>query len=58
LSAIQVALAWVLNAPGLNTFPLIGPRTPAELESSLAAADVALAPEQAAWLNLEARHAA
>ena len=54
LSAIQVALAWVLNQSDLNTFPLIGPRSMEELESSLAAAEVELTPEQVRWLNLEA----
>jgi len=54
LSPIQVALAWVLSQPGLNTFALIGPRTMEELESSLDAAEAELTPEQVAWLNLEA----
>jgi aryl-alcohol dehydrogenase-like predicted oxidoreductase len=53
---IQIALAWVLNQPGLTTFALIGPRTMAELESSLAAAEIALTEAQVAWLNLEADH--
>ena len=53
LSPIQVALAWVLNQPDLNVFPLVGPRTHEELESSLAVADVTLTPQQVAWLNLE-----
>jgi aryl-alcohol dehydrogenase-like predicted oxidoreductase len=50
---IQIALAWVLSQPHLNTFALIGPRSMEELESSLAAADTELTPEQVAWLNLE-----
>ena len=53
-SAIQVALAWVLNQPDLQTFALIGPRSMEELESSLAAAELPLTPEQVAWLNSEA----
>jgi aryl-alcohol dehydrogenase-like predicted oxidoreductase len=52
-AAIQIALAWVLNQPGLLTFALIGPRTLEELDSSLAAADLRLTPEQVAWLNLQ-----
>jgi len=34
-------------------FPLIGPRTVEELESSLAVADLTLTPEQVSWLNVE-----
>lgn len=52
-NAIQIALAWVLNQPNLLTFALIGPRNVEELESSLAAAELSLTPQQAAWLNLE-----
>ncbi len=48
---VQIALAWVLSLPGLRTFALIGPRTLDELESSLAAADLELSPEQVAWLE-------
>jgi aryl-alcohol dehydrogenase-like predicted oxidoreductase len=53
LAPVQVALAWVLSQADLPVFPLIGPRTLAELESSLAVADATLTPEQVAWLNLE-----
>jgi aryl-alcohol dehydrogenase-like predicted oxidoreductase len=53
LSAIQIALAWVLSLPNLPTFALIGPRSVEELESSLAVADLELTPDQVAWLNLE-----
>lgn len=52
-TATQVALAWVLRQP-FPTFPLIGPRTPGELRDCLGALDVDLAPEELAWLNLEA----
>lgn len=52
LTAVQVALAWVLNQPDLLTFALIGPRSMEELESSLAAAEVTLSAAQVAWLNL------
>lgn len=48
----QVALAWVLHQP-LNLFALIGPGSPAHLEDSLRAAEIALSPEDLAWLNLE-----
>ena len=49
---INVALAYVLNQP-FPTFPLIGPRTLAELRTSLPALDVALTPDDVKWLNLE-----
>jgi aryl-alcohol dehydrogenase-like predicted oxidoreductase len=52
-TAMQIALAWVLNQPELNVFALVGPRSRAELESSLAAQEIALTAEQVAWLNLE-----
>lgn len=45
-----VALAWVLQQ-SFQTFPLIGPRTPAETRSSLAALEVQLTPEEVAWLD-------
>jgi aryl-alcohol dehydrogenase-like predicted oxidoreductase len=51
---IQISLAWVLNQPDLNVFPLIGPRSLDELDSSLAAAEIELSPQQVRWLNLEA----
>lgn len=47
-----IALAWVLAQP-FPTFPLIGPRTLAELRSSLAATRIGLTPEQVAWLDLQ-----
>ena len=53
-STVQVSLAWVLSQPELNVYALIGPRAVEELESSLAAADIQLTPEQVRWLNLEA----
>jgi 1-deoxyxylulose-5-phosphate synthase len=53
-STVQIALAWVLSQPDLNVYALIGPRAVDELESSLAAADLQLPPEQVRWLNLEA----
>jgi aryl-alcohol dehydrogenase-like predicted oxidoreductase len=53
-TATQVALAWVLNQPELNVFAVVGPRSVAELEATLAALEIALTPAQLAWLNLEA----
>lgn len=50
-SAIQVALAWVLHHP-FPVFPLIGPRTVEELHSCVAALNLALTPEEHAWLDL------
>ncbi len=44
-----VALAYVLHQP-FATFPLIGPRTLTETHGSLRALEVALTPEQVAWL--------
>jgi len=49
---IQIALAYVLNQP-FPTFPLIGPRTPAETRTSLPALDIRLTAEERARLNLE-----
>lgn len=49
---INIALAYVLNQP-FPTFPLIGPRTLAETRSSLKGVDVALSPQELAWLNLD-----
>ncbi|WP_109774160.1 aldo/keto reductase [Quadrisphaera granulorum] len=46
-----VALAYVLAQP-FPTFALIGPRTLAELRSSMTALDVELTAEQVAWLDL------
>jgi aryl-alcohol dehydrogenase-like predicted oxidoreductase len=49
---INIALAYVLNQP-FPTFPLIGPRTLHELNTSLPALDVELTPDEVRWLNLE-----
>jgi aryl-alcohol dehydrogenase-like predicted oxidoreductase len=51
VAEINIALAWVLAQP-FPTFPLIGPRTPEELASSLGALDVELTPAEVAWLDL------
>jgi len=42
----------VLNQP-FQTFPLIGPRLPAETRSSMQALDVRLSPDELKYLNLE-----
>src|SRR5882757_1531840 len=39
----EVALAWLLTRPGI-TAPIVGPRTPAQLQSALRAADLTLSP--------------
>ncbi|ACQ78820.1 oxidoreductase domain protein [Beutenbergia cavernae DSM 12333] len=51
VATTAVALAYVLAQP-FPTFPLIGPRSIAELRSSLEATRVALTPEEVAWLDL------
>ena len=50
VEAIHVALAYVLCQP-FPTFALIGPRTVAELRSSLAGLPLALSPSELAWLD-------
>jgi predicted dehydrogenase/aryl-alcohol dehydrogenase-like predicted oxidoreductase len=47
---IHVALAYALAQP-FPSVPLIGPRTLAELDDSLNALDIALSPEDVAWLE-------
>jgi len=49
---INIALAYVLCQP-FPTFPIIGPQSTDETESSLAALDVELSRQELAWLNLE-----
>lgn len=51
-SANQIALAYVLHQP-FPVFPLVGPRTLAELRDTLGALDISLTPEEVRWLNLE-----
>jgi aryl-alcohol dehydrogenase-like predicted oxidoreductase len=46
----QVAIAWLLHQPGV-TAPILGPRTLAQLEDLLPAADLALSAEQLARLG-------
>jgi aryl-alcohol dehydrogenase-like predicted oxidoreductase len=52
VSANNIAVAWVL-AQGFPSFALVGPRTVEEIDSSLAAFDAVLTPEELKWLNLE-----
>lgn len=52
VASISVALAWVLRQEN-PTFPLIGPMTVGEAQSSLAALDVELSVDEMKWLNLE-----
>jgi predicted dehydrogenase/aryl-alcohol dehydrogenase-like predicted oxidoreductase len=47
---IHIALAYVLAQP-FPVIPLIGPRNLTELEDSLSALNIALTPEQVAWLE-------
>ncbi|HUV33171.1 MAG TPA: aldo/keto reductase [Devosiaceae bacterium] len=52
VTANQVALAWTLHQP----FPLaalIGPLTPAELADSIGATQIALTPDELAWLRAD-----
>lgn len=52
-TANQVALAWVLDQP-FPTYALIGPRTLAELEASVAALELELTEDERRWLDLDA----
>jgi aryl-alcohol dehydrogenase-like predicted oxidoreductase len=52
VTANNIAVAWVL-AQGFPSFALVGSRAVGEIDSSLAAFDVALTPEDVRWLNLE-----
>lgn len=51
-SAIQVSLAYALNLP-FPIFPIVGPATLAEVESSLGALTLVLSADEMEWLNLE-----
>jgi aryl-alcohol dehydrogenase-like predicted oxidoreductase len=50
-SAINIALAYVLHQ-SFPVFCLIGPRSLAEMTSSVAGLNVTLTPEECAWLDL------
>ena len=55
LTVAQVALAFVLNhAPRLHLFPLVGTYSREEFERCVQTLDVKLAPEEMAWLDLQA----
>lgn len=51
-SVPQLALAWVLNYPGLDVYALVGARTPAECQANAAVFDVQLSPAELDWLDL------
>jgi len=50
VSAMQIALAWVLNQP-FPTFALTGLRTPDQAREALVAVDLELTPEEVRWLE-------
>jgi aryl-alcohol dehydrogenase-like predicted oxidoreductase len=52
VSTISIALAYVLNQP-TPTFPIIGPVTPEEAQTSLDALGIELSTDDVRWLNLE-----
>ncbi len=51
VSAIQIALSWVLNLPA-PIIALVGPRTAAEVASCRAAAEISLTEAEREWLAL------
>ena len=51
-TAIQIALAYVMHQP-FPTFPIVGPCTLDELDSSLGALKIELSRDEMRWLNLE-----
>lgn len=51
-TAIQIALAYVMHQP-YPTFPIIGPCTLAELDSSLEALKIRFSNDEMRWLDLE-----
>lgn len=52
VTANSIAAAWVL-AQSFPSFALVGPRTIAELVSTLEATQVSLTPDEVAWLDLK-----
>jgi aryl-alcohol dehydrogenase-like predicted oxidoreductase len=52
VTAHNVATAWVL-CQSFPSLALIGPRSPAEIASTLPGAALRLTPDEVAWLNLE-----
>ena len=53
VSIAQIALAWVLNHPELNLFPLVAAYSKEEFEQCITALQIKLTPKECAWLNLE-----
>ena len=51
-SAIQVSLAYCLNT-SFPVFPIVGPATLTEMDSSLVSMRLELSDAEMAWLNLE-----
>jgi aryl-alcohol dehydrogenase-like predicted oxidoreductase len=47
-----VALAWVLQNPGLDVYALVGARTPDEVKANAEVFDLELSPEEFDWLDL------
>ena len=47
-----VALAWVLQYPGLDVYALVGARTPAEAKANAGVFALRLTPEELDWLDL------
>jgi aryl-alcohol dehydrogenase-like predicted oxidoreductase len=52
LTVPQVALAYVINQPPLDVYPIVGARTPDEVAQNAAAFAVRLTPDEVAWLDL------
>jgi len=52
-SAVQIALAWLVHQP-FEVFPIVGPHTPGEIASCIAALEISLSEEEAKWLDLGA----
>lgn len=48
-----VALAWVLQYPGLDVYALVGARTPEEVKANAAVFDLELTPAELDWLDLK-----
>jgi predicted dehydrogenase/aryl-alcohol dehydrogenase-like predicted oxidoreductase len=49
---INIALAWVLHQP-FPTFPLVGPKRPWEVKTTLDTLAISLSPDEVDWLNIE-----
>jgi len=55
LTLPQIALAYTVNQP-FDVHPLVACRTLEEIEQNIAALDVALTPDEIAWLELRRDH--